>query len=84
MSGVFAANATPHFIKGITHERFPTPFGGGPIPNFIGGWVLSLIAAGCVVMADMSTHPVQAFWAVALGVLAMGLFHAGPGAFGKK
>ena len=26
IAGVLAANATPHFVKGITKEQFPTPF----------------------------------------------------------
>ena len=33
VAGVLAANATPHFVKGITKEQFPTPFSPSPLPN---------------------------------------------------
>jgi hypothetical protein len=43
IAGVLAANATPHFVKGITKEQFPTPFSAASLPNLIGGllWLCS-------------------------------------------
>ncbi|RKN04851.1 hypothetical protein [Streptomyces radicis] len=63
LAGVLAANATPHFIRGITKKRFPTPFGDGPLINLVAGWAMYVAAS--------------------TGVLAMGVFHATTGAFGK-
>jgi len=82
-AGVFAANATPHFIRGITKERFPTPFGDGPLINVIAGWAMYVIAALLTLSAHVTTHPVPAFTAAALGALGMSIFHATIGAFGK-
>lgn len=82
-SGTFAANATPHFVKGITGERFPTPFGGSPVINVVAGWAMY---AGAVVLAVASrpgSHPLAVGAAAALGVLGMALFHATVGAFGR-
>jgi hypothetical protein len=83
-AGVLGANATPHFVKGITKEHFPTPFGTSPLINLIGGWVLYVITALLVIRADMTAHPAPAFAAASLGVLLMGVFHAHVGAFGKR
>ncbi|MEV0403865.1 hypothetical protein [Actinoallomurus sp. NPDC050550] len=83
LAGVFGANATPHFVKGITKERFPCLFGSGPLVNLVAGWAMYVIAALTAVAADMTAHPVPAFSAAAVGVLAMGVFHATIGAFGR-
>ncbi|MFH8935323.1 hypothetical protein [Streptomyces griseosporeus] len=83
LTGIFAANATPHFIKGITKERFPTPFGDGPLVNLVAGWAMYVIAVLLAVAARATEHPAPAFTAAALGVLAMGIFHATIGAFGR-
>ncbi|MDR8411293.1 hypothetical protein MTP10_21480 [Nonomuraea sp. 3-1Str] len=83
-AGVFGANATPHFVKGITKEHFPTPFGTGPLVNLVAGWAMYVIAALLAVGADTAGYPAVAFTAAALGVLVMGIFHATVGAFGKR
>ncbi|MFJ2828026.1 hypothetical protein ACIPC1_10520 [Streptomyces sp. NPDC087263] len=83
LAGVLAANATPHFVKGITKERFPTPFGDGPLINLVAGWGMYVITALLAATADMTERPLLAFTAAALGVLVMGVFHATIGAFGK-
>lgn len=84
LAGLFFGNGLPHFIRGITKERYPCIFGGGPIPNLFAGW-LSLVASGILThWIDFSTWGTEASIAASLGVLAIGLFHAGPGAFGPK
>jgi hypothetical protein len=84
IAGVLAANATPHFVKGITKEQFPTPFSPSPVPNLIGGWGMYLLAGLILMWAHPGQHRLAALIAGALGVLLMGLFHAQVGAFGKK
>ncbi|GAA4575727.1 hypothetical protein [Planotetraspora kaengkrachanensis] len=84
LAGALGANATPHFVKGITGERFPTVFGSAPLINLIGGWILYVVTALLVVQADVTAHPAPSFVAASLGVLLMGVFHAHVGAFGKK
>ena len=84
IAGVLAANATPHFVKGITKEQFPTPFSAAPLPNLVGGWVMYVAAALILLPAHVSQHPLAALIAGAAGVLLMGIFHARIGAFGKK
>lgn len=84
LAGVFAANATPHFVKGITKEHFPTPFGSGPLVNVVAGWAGYVIAGLLFIASRATAYPKLAFAATALGVLAMGVFHASIGAFGKR
>ncbi|MEU4575506.1 hypothetical protein [Nonomuraea sp. NPDC023979] len=83
-AGLFAANATPHFVKGITKEHFPSAFGSGPLPNLLAGWASYVIAALLAWGADVGERPVAAFAAAALGALAIGVFHATIGAFGRR
>jgi len=45
VAGIFFGNGIPHFVKGITKERYPSVLGNGPVPNLIGGW-LSFVVAG--------------------------------------
>jgi hypothetical protein len=84
IAGVLAANATPHFVKGITKEPFPTAFSPAPLPNLIGGWAMYVLAALLLLWGHAGQHPLAALIAGALGVLPMGIFHATIGAFGKK
>ncbi|MFI7468800.1 hypothetical protein [Nonomuraea sp. NPDC049646] len=68
-----AGNGLPHFIRGITRRRYPSALGNGPVPNLVAGW------AGLVVR-----YPALSFASIGVGVLLIGLFHAGPGAFGRE
>jgi hypothetical protein len=82
--GVFAANGTPHFVKGIMRETYPSALGYTPGVNLVAGWAMYVIAAVCGFAAHFSAHPEAAAIAIALGVLPMGLFHATIGAFGRR
>lgn len=82
--GVFIANATPHFIKGITKDQFPTPFGPGSLVNLLAGWCMFVIASLLFHCAHPQHHYWASFIAISLGVLGMGVFHATIGAFGKQ
>jgi len=83
LGGVLAANGFPHFTRGITKKRYPCAFGNGPVPNLVAGWAAFVIAALLLYLAHVSSHPGWSLGAAAAGVLLMGLFHAGPGAFGR-
>jgi hypothetical protein len=84
LGGVIGGNAFPHFVHGITKKRFPNLTGNGPIPNLIGGWAGLVLAALLIHWAHGDRHPAWSFSFAALGVLLIGLFHAGPGAFGRR
>ncbi|TVT52480.1 hypothetical protein FNH05_12895 [Amycolatopsis rhizosphaerae] len=84
LAGVLAGNAFPHFVRGITRRRYPSVMGNGPVPNFVAGWA-SLVVAGLLgYWAGPVQHPALLFGSLSSGVLVIGLFHAGPGAFGRK
>jgi hypothetical protein len=83
LGGVMGGNAFPHFVHGITRKRYPNVTGNGPIPNLIAGWAGLVLAALLIYWAHDDQHPAWAFGFAALGVLLIGLFHAGPGAFGR-
>jgi hypothetical protein len=82
LAGVLGTNGIPHFVKGVLKEPFPTPFGGSPVVNLIGGWLMFTGAGACAAFARFDIFPL-AFIALATGALAMGLFHAKIGAFGR-
>ncbi|MGI8328381.1 hypothetical protein ACRYCC_00345 [Actinomadura scrupuli] len=84
LAGVFGANAVPHFVKGITKEPFPTPFGPSPVVNVIGGWAMFLLAGSLLYWAHADRDPGAVAASGALGVLLMALFHASIGAFGRR
>jgi hypothetical protein len=84
LAGVMGGNGIPHFVKGITKEPYPNVLGNGPIPNVISGWAALVITALLFHWSRADLHPFAAFASAATGVLLIGLFHAGPGAFGKK
>lgn len=83
LSGVIGGNALPHFLRGITRRRYPSALGNGPVPNLVAGWVGLVLAALLLAWAHPAGHPAWSFGAAAVGVLLIGLFHAGPGAFGR-
>lgn len=84
VGGVLAGNAVPHFIRAITKQRYPNVWGGGPIPNVIAGWGGLVLAAVLLHNAFGGPTTAWAFGATAVGVLLIGLFHAGPGAVGRR
>lgn len=84
IAGVWFGNGIPHFVKGITKENYPNVLGNTPVPNFLAGWVAIAITPLLVYWAHAADHPVEAWIAGTLGVLAIGLFHSWHGAFGKK
>jgi hypothetical protein len=84
LAAAFFGNGFPHFVRGITKERYPCVLGGGPIPNLIAGW-LSFVVAGILThWIDLRDWRMEVSISAAAGLLAIGLFHAGPGAFGRK
>ncbi|HVV07640.1 hypothetical protein [Amycolatopsis sp.] len=84
LAGVVGGNALPHFLRGLTRRRYPNLTGNGPVPNLIAGWS-GLVLAGVIgAFAGPASHPAWSFGAIAVGVLLIGLFHAGPGAFGRR
>lgn len=52
-SGAFLANAVPHFVHGISGDRFPTPFASPPgrglsSPTVNVVWALFNLVVGCI------------------------------------
>jgi hypothetical protein len=76
LAGLLAANAYPHFAKGITAERFPTVFGSSPVVNVLAGWSGLALAGLCLWGAHPVRHPGWALLGLAVGTLPMALFHA--------
>ncbi|WP_143305631.1 hypothetical protein [Chitinophaga vietnamensis] len=83
-AGFFFANGIPHFVKGITKENYPCLFGNRPIPNLLAGWTMLLVSLIVFHFTVITKDDFAAQAAVAVGALSIGLFHAGPGAFGAK
>lgn len=84
LAGLIGANSVPHFVKGITRERYPTVFGDSPVINLVAGWAGLVLTVLCVVLCvQIDPAPWVALASGAVGVLAMGLFHAPWGAFGR-
>lgn len=82
--GVFGANAIPHFVKGITKEPFPTPFGPSPVINVVAGWGMFVLAGLLGYWTHIEEYPMGAIISIAIGVLLIGIFHAWIGAFGRR
>ncbi len=84
LAALVAGNGIPHFVKGITKEPYPMVFGNTPVPNLIVGWLSFILSAILIYLAKVADFPLAAVIAAAVGLLLIGLFHAGPGALGKK
>jgi hypothetical protein len=76
LAGAMGANATPHFVKGITRETYPNVFGGSPVSNLVAGWAGFVLAGLLTYWAHPQRHPLWSIAFDAVGVLLMGLFHA--------
>ena len=84
LGGVIAGNGLPHFIRGITKRPYPSALGNGPVPNLVAGWAGLTLGALLLWWAHIDSYPAQSFVSIGVGVLLIGLFHAGPGAFGRR
>jgi hypothetical protein len=75
IAGGLFANGLPHFIKGITGEKHPTPFGnpGSAVQNVVWGWLNMAVAVLVWHLASMRTHPRATFVSVAVGMLVVGV-----------
>jgi len=82
--GVLGGNAVPHFVKGITKERYPCVLGNGPVPNFVAGWLGFVLTLLLVRLALNSRVSNLDLIAGLVGLFLIGLFHAWIGAFGRK
>lgn len=81
--GVLIGNGIPHFVRGITKERYPCMLGNSPVPNFIAGWVSFVLAGVLAQYIDPLHFHAATLISGAIGLLLIGLFHAGIGAFGR-
>jgi hypothetical protein len=73
-AGAFLANAVPHFVHGISGDRFPTPFARPPgkglsSPTLNVAWALLNIVAGYLLLRG---GPVLAGNVAALGAFLAG------------
>ena len=77
-AGLFAANGTPHFIKGVIGQKHQTPFGkpSSALVNVCWGWVNFVVAIIFLHFSQMHAHEYRAFALFAIGVLLMSLFSA--------
>lgn len=86
LAGLLGANGVPHFVKGITREKYNTPFGekSSPVVNVIWGWLCFAIACVLIYYSHYHTHLLRAFAAVAIGALITGLVLAVSDGYRKK
>lgn len=76
-AGVFICNFFPHFIKGVTGEKFPTPFAKPPIKglskpyvNIL--WALFNLLVG-IILIWVSDFSLTNFWCILLAFLGFAL-----------
>ena len=82
VSGLLLANGVPHFVQGISGERFQSPFGkppgvgeSSPLSNVLWGF-LNLLVGGLLLQwihRLQWPNPLCGWAAVALGVLVAGI-----------
>ncbi len=53
-------------------------------PNLLAGWAGLVLAVLLLHWTDYAQDALPTFAACSIGVLLIGLFHAGPGAFGRR
>jgi hypothetical protein len=84
-AGIFLANAVPHFVHGISGDRFPTPFANPPgkglsSPTANAVWALVNLVAGYALFRagkiwDAGIAPLALFFAGVAAVSIMSSFH---------
>ena len=74
-AGLFGANGVPHFVKGITGQKHPTPFSrsSSAIVNVIWGWANFVVAALLIYFGHVHPHLLRSFALVSLGALVIAL-----------
>ena len=78
LAGAFAANGTPHLIKGVTAQKFQTPFGkpSSAVVNVCWGWLNLVVAVIFLHLGHVRAHEYRAFALFAVAALIMSLFNA--------
>ncbi len=78
LAGLFAANGTPHFIKGVMGQKHQTPFGkpSSAVVNVCWGWINFVVAVIFFHFGHVHTHENRAFAMLAVGALLMSLLLA--------
>ncbi|HEV2561006.1 MAG TPA: hypothetical protein VGT78_02590 [Rhizomicrobium sp.] len=79
LAGAILANGVPHFVHGISGEKFQSPFAhppgkglSSPLVNVLWGFG-NLVAGTALLMAYAGPRGLIDFTAVGLGALAMGV-----------
>jgi hypothetical protein len=80
LAGILAGNAIPHFFNGIVRRPYPNVIRNSPLVNMLPGWAGLVLAGFCLAFSEITRFPWEALPGFAVGVLLMGLFHAGGGA----
>ena len=77
LAGAFAANGTPHFIKGGIGQRHQTPFGkpSSAAVNVCWGWINFIVAAVFLHFSHVHTNEYIDLALLAVGGLLMTLFN---------
>jgi hypothetical protein len=78
IAGFIGANGVPHFVKGITGQKFQTPFGrpSSAVINVIWGWANFVVAALLLYFGKVHPHLLRSFTLVSIGALAQALILA--------
>ena len=78
LAGIAGANGIPHFVKGITGEKAPTPFGrqSSAVINVVWGWLNFVVAGAFLYWSHFHAHMLRSFGLVMLGALLIGLILA--------
>jgi hypothetical protein len=82
LAGLLGGTAFPHFVRGITRRTYPSVLGNSPVTNLVAGW-FGLVGAALLAYGAAG-RPLWALLSGAIGVLLIGLFHAGPGALPRE
>ena len=77
-SGLFLANALPHYVKGVCGDKFPTPFAhppgiglSSPIVNTLWGLLNLVIGYGLIRAGRLATGDTLAVIVFAAGIIAI-------------
>lgn len=82
--GVLLGNGIPHFVRGMTREKYPSLLGSSPVANVIEGWICWMLAALLATWARLWPPTLDVWAAGGIGLLLIGLFHATGMGFGRR